>query len=73
MEVTRKQSTPIISKNEHFLPPDTHTCVCVSEGNKYSFFFRKIWCALFSGYLRFEIRLFALLPTICADVKIDFY
>ena len=27
--------------------------------------FRKIWCALHSCYLQFEIRLFALLPTIC--------
>ena len=24
-DVTRKQSAPNISKNEHFLPPDTHT------------------------------------------------
>ena len=23
--VTRKQSTPNFSKNEHFLPPDSHT------------------------------------------------
>ena len=28
------------------------------------FIFRKIWCALFSWNTRFEIRLFALLPTI---------
>ena len=27
------------------------------------FIFRKIWPALFSCYLRFDIRLFALLPT----------
>ena len=25
MGVTRKQSTPIFPKIEHFLPPDTHT------------------------------------------------
>ena len=25
MGVTRKQSTPNFPKNEHFLPPDTHT------------------------------------------------
>ena len=25
--VTRKQSTPIFAKNEHFLPPDTYTYV----------------------------------------------
>ena len=29
------------------------------------FVFWKIWRALFSYYLRFEIRPFALLPTIC--------
>ena len=45
-------------KNEHFLPPDTHTYECVSEG----FVFRKIWRALFSWNTRFEIRPFALLP-----------
>ena len=27
------------------------------------FFFRKIWCALISCYLRFELRPFALSPT----------
>ena len=30
------------------------------------FAFRKIWCALFSCYLRFEINPFTLLPTICS-------
>ena len=33
-EVTMKQSTPNIPKNEHFLPPDKQTYVCVSEGKK---------------------------------------
>ena len=37
-------------------------CVFVSGDKKY-LFFRKIWGALFSCYLRFEIRSFALLPT----------
>ena len=32
--VSRKQSTPNFPKNEHFLPPDTHTYVCVSGGKK---------------------------------------
>ena len=41
--------------------PDTHTDVCVSRGKKRSFL-RNIWQVLFSCYLRFEIRLFALLP-----------
>ena len=27
-------------KKKDFLPPDTHTCMCVSRGNK-SYFFRK--------------------------------
>ena len=27
MGVSRKQSTPNFPKNEHFLPPDTHTYV----------------------------------------------
>ena len=58
-EVTRKQSMPSFPKNEHLLPPDTHT-VCVSWGKKRSFF-GKIWHALISCYLRFEIYLFALL------------
>ena len=32
--VSRKQSTPNFPKNEHLLPPDTHTYVCVSGGKK---------------------------------------
>ena len=36
--------------------------VCVSGGKKCAFF-RNLWRALFSFYLRFEIHLFALLPT----------
>ena len=32
-QVTRKQSTPHFHKNENFLPPDTHTYVCVSGVN----------------------------------------
>ena len=36
--------------------------VCVSAGKK-MFVFKKIWRALFSCYLRFEIRLFVLLST----------
>ena len=49
-------------KNEHFLPPDTRAYVCVSGSKKCSFF-QKMCRALFSYYLRLEIRLFALLPT----------
>ena len=49
-------------KNKHFLPPDTHTSVCVSWDRKCSFS-GKFWRA-FSCYFRFETLLFALLPTI---------
>ena len=45
MGVTRKESTPNFLKNEHFLPPDTQTYVCVSGGRKCSFFrkFGVLW------------------------------
>ena len=36
--VSRKQSTPYIPKNEHFLPHNTHMYVSISGGKKYSFF-----------------------------------
>ena len=36
--VQEKQNTPNFPKNEHFLPPETHTYVCVSGGKKPSFF-----------------------------------
>ena len=54
---------PDFTKNEHFLPPDTHTYVCVSGSKKCSFF-RKIWHAMFSWNIRFEICPFLLLPKI---------
>ena len=34
----RKPSTPIFSKNDHFLPPDPHTHMYISGGKKCSFF-----------------------------------
>ena len=46
-------------KNEYFLPADMQTYVCVSGGKKCFVFFRKIYRALFSCYLHFEIRPFA--------------
>ena len=52
----------IFRKSEHFLQSDTHTYVSVSGGQKF-LPFRKIWCGLFSRYLCFEIRPFALLQT----------
>ena len=54
---------PDFTKNEHFLPPDTHTYVCASGSKKCSFF-RKIWHAMFSWNIRFEICPFPLLPKI---------
>ena len=36
--VPRKQNMPNFPKNEHFLPPDTHTYVRVSGEKKCSFF-----------------------------------
>ena len=63
LSVTRQNGeSQNFPKNENFLPPDTHTYVCVS-GDKKCSFFRKIWRALFSWNTHFEIRLFALLPT----------
>ena len=36
--VSRQQNTPSFPKNEHFLPPDTHTHVCISDSKKYLLF-----------------------------------
>ena len=56
--VSRKQSTPNFSKNEHFLPPDTYTYVCVSGGKKCSFFGKfGVLC-----FLETPVLGFALLP-----------
>ena len=59
-KVTRIQSTLNFPKSKRFLPPDTHPYVSVG---KKMFAFRKIWRALYSCYLRFEIRPFVILPT----------
>ena len=54
--VSRKQSTPNFLKNEHFLPPDTHTYVCVSGGKKCSFFGKfGVLCFLETSVLRFAL------------------
>ena len=59
----KKQSPPNFSENQHFLPPDTHTYVCVSGGNKCSFFGKfGVLCFLETPVLKFP---FALLPAIC--------
>ena len=61
--VSKKQSPPNFSENQHFLPPDTHTYVCVSGGNKCSFFGKfGVLCFLETPVLKFP---FGLLPAIC--------
>ena len=43
-------------ENENFLPPDTHTYVCVSGGKKYSFFGKfGVLCFLVSSVLRIAL------------------
>ena len=51
----------IFRKNEHFLPPDIHTCVGVS-GVRNVRFLENLACFVFFN-IRFEIRPFSLLPT----------
>ena len=52
----RKQSIPNFPKNEHFLPPDTHFYVCISEGKKCSFFGKlDVLCSPVTSVLRFTL------------------
>ena len=52
--VLQKKSTPNFPKNEHFLPLDTHTCVCVSK--KCLFFWKfGVPCFLVTPALRFAL------------------
>ena len=54
--LTRKQSTQNFPKNEHFLPPDMHTYVCVSGGKKGSIFGKfGMLCFLVTSVLRFAL------------------
>ena len=67
--VSRKQSTPKFEENEHLLSPDMHARVRFrwggeGGGEQEMFVFWKIWHALFSLNTHFEIRPFALVPTI---------
>ena len=55
MEVARKQSTLNF--------PRKQTCTRTYAYQRVNVFSREIWSALFSWYPRFEMRLFALLPT----------
>ena len=52
----RQNKTPNFPTKWTFLPPDTQTYVCVSEGKK-CLFFRKIGRALFSWNTHIDIRL----------------
>ena len=55
-DVSRKQSKPKFPKNKHFLPPDTHTYVCVSGGKKCLFFGNfGVLCFLETPVLRFAL------------------
>ena len=47
-EVTRKQSTPSLQKNKHFLPPVRKGYVCVSGGKKCPFFGNLAWFTFLS-------------------------
>ena len=59
-------------KNEHFLPPDMHTYVCVSGSKKCSFFGKcDVLCFLEIPVLRFA--LFALLSTSQLTVSLGIY
>ena len=56
-------------KNEHFLPPDTHTYVCVSRGRKCSFFGKLgVLCFLEILALRF-----VLLPYYRRTLSVNIY
>ena len=49
----KKTKQTKFSKNEHFLPPHTHTHVCISAGKKCSFFRKfSVLCFLFYHLLR---------------------
>ena len=51
-----KPSWSEFPKNKHFLPPDTHTHVCVSGGKKCSFFGNfGMLCFLETPILRFTL------------------
>ena len=54
--VFQKNKARQIFQNKHFLPPDTHTYVCVSEGRKCSFFGKLgVLCFLEALVLRFAL------------------
>ena len=57
-DATNKQSTLNFPKNEHFLPPDAHTNVCISGGKKCLLFGKfGVLCFLVTPVLRLVIYL----------------
>ena len=68
MGVTRKQSTINSPKNEYCSPPNTHSCVCISEGKKCSFFGKfGVLCSLVTLVL-----IFALMPYYRRNMPLHF-
>ena len=55
MDVTRKQRSLNFPKNDYFLPPDKHPCVCVSGDKKCLFFKRFGVLFLVTLVLRFSL------------------
>ena len=54
--ITRKQSPPNFPRNEPSLPPDMHTCVCISRGKKCLFFGKfGMLCFLVTPALKFAL------------------
>ena len=55
-ECFKKAKMPKFPKNKHFVPPDTHTRVCISGGKKYLFFGNfGLLCFLETLALRFTL------------------
>ena len=51
-----KKTSHIKPRNKPFLPPDTHTYVCVSGGKKCLFFWKfGVFCFLVTSVLRFAL------------------
>ena len=56
--VLQENKTSNFPKNEHFLPPDTHSYVCVSGGKKCLFLGKfDVLCFLETPVLRFTLSL----------------
>ena len=62
--VSRKRSRPNFPKNQHFLPPDTHTYVRAYQWVRNFGFSENLACFVFLKHPFWDFRPFALLPTI---------